>query len=48
MQLIDGKAVAAKIEEEIAAEVEIIKESGGKVPHLAAVLVGHDGGAKHM
>ena len=46
MQLIDGKAVAAKIKEEIAAEVEIIKESGGKVPHLAAVLVGHDGGSE--
>lgn len=46
MQLIDGKAVAAKIKEEIAAEVEIIKKSGGKVPHLAAVLVGHDGGSE--
>ena len=46
MQLIDGKAVAAKIKEEIAAEVESIIASGGKVPHLAAVLVGHDGGSE--
>ena len=46
MQLIDGKAVAAKIKEEIATEVNSIKASGGKVPHLAAVLVGHDGGSE--
>lgn len=46
MQLIDGKAVAAQIKEEIAAEVEALKASGGKVPHLAAVLVGHDGGSE--
>lgn len=46
MKLIDGKAVAAKIKEEIAAEVESIIASGGKVPHLAAVLVGHDGGSE--
>ena len=46
MKLIDGKAVAARIKEEIAAEVESIKATGGKVPHLAAVLVGHDGGSE--
>lgn len=46
MRLIDGKAVAAKIKEEIADEVVRIKESGGKTPHLAAVLVGHDGGSE--
>ncbi len=43
MRLIDGKATAAKIKEEIAEEVKAIVASGGKRPHLAAVLVGHDG-----
>ena len=46
MQLIDGKAVAAAIKEEIATEVKSIIASGGKQPHLAAVLVGHDGGSE--
>ena len=46
MQLIDGKAVAAAIKEEIAAEVKSIIVNGGKQPHLAAVLVGHDGGSE--
>lgn len=46
MQLIDGKATAAKIKEEIAAEVKAIVDNGGKRPHLAAILVGHDGGSE--
>ncbi len=46
MQLIDGKAIAAKIKEEIAAEVKGIVADGGKQPHLAAILVGHDGGSE--
>ncbi|MBO5864739.1 MAG: bifunctional methylenetetrahydrofolate dehydrogenase/methenyltetrahydrofolate cyclohydrolase FolD [Bacteroidaceae bacterium] len=46
MQLIDGKAIAAQIKKEIAAEVEEILASGGKRPHLAAILVGHDGGSE--
>lgn len=46
MNLIDGKATAAKIKEEIAQEVEQIVAEGGKKPHLAAVLVGHDGGSE--
>ncbi len=46
MQLIDGKATAAEIKKEIAKEVEKIKATGGKTPHLAAVLVGHDGGSE--
>ncbi|MDR3269553.1 MAG: bifunctional methylenetetrahydrofolate dehydrogenase/methenyltetrahydrofolate cyclohydrolase FolD [Tannerella sp.] len=45
-QLIDGKAVAAQIKMELAAEVAEIKKSGGKIPHLAAILVGHDGGSE--
>ncbi|MBR4119082.1 MAG: bifunctional methylenetetrahydrofolate dehydrogenase/methenyltetrahydrofolate cyclohydrolase FolD [Bacteroidales bacterium] len=46
MQLIDGKAVAAEIKKEIAKEVEEIVNAGGKTPHLAAILVGHDGGSE--
>jgi methylenetetrahydrofolate dehydrogenase (NADP+)/methenyltetrahydrofolate cyclohydrolase len=46
MRIIDGKAVAAQIKSEIAERVSRIKESGGKMPHLAAVLVGHDGGSE--
>jgi methylenetetrahydrofolate dehydrogenase (NADP+)/methenyltetrahydrofolate cyclohydrolase len=42
MQLIDGKALANTIKEEIAIEVDKIKAKGGKIPHLAAVLVGED------
>ncbi|MDR3251937.1 MAG: bifunctional methylenetetrahydrofolate dehydrogenase/methenyltetrahydrofolate cyclohydrolase FolD [Tannerella sp.] len=44
--IIDGKAVAAQIKKEIADEVAQIKKNGGKTPHLAAVLVGHDGGSE--
>jgi methylenetetrahydrofolate dehydrogenase (NADP+)/methenyltetrahydrofolate cyclohydrolase len=46
MQLIDGKKISAEIKAEIAKEVEDIKAKGGKTPHLAAVLVGHDGGSE--
>src|SRR5574344_118094 len=46
MQLIDGKATAAAIKQEIADEVKAIVAAGGKQPHLAAVLVGHDGGSE--
>ena len=46
MILIDGKAVAEQIKKEIAAEVECMVEGGGKRPHLAAILVGHDGGSE--
>lgn len=45
-QIIDGKATAATIKQEIAFEVKRIVEQGGKRPHLAAVLVGHDGGSE--
>ncbi len=45
-KLIDGKATAAQIKQELAAEVEKIKAEGGKIPHLAAILVGHDGGSE--
>jgi methylenetetrahydrofolate dehydrogenase (NADP+)/methenyltetrahydrofolate cyclohydrolase len=46
MQIIDGKKIAGDIKQEIAAEVEKIKLSGGRIPHLAAVLVGHDGASE--
>lgn len=46
MQLIDGKATAVAIKEQIAREVAQIVAAGGKQPHLAAVLVGHDGGSE--
>ena len=44
--VIDGKATAATIKAEIKQEVERIVAAGGKRPHLAAVLVGHDGGSE--
>lgn len=46
MQLIDGKATAAVIKQEIAGQVEQIVNVGGRRPHLVAVLVGHDGGSE--
>jgi len=46
MQIIDGKAVSAQIKLEIAEEVVRLKSEGKKPPHLAAVLVGHDGGSE--
>ena len=46
MVLIDGKKTSEILQSEIADEVIKIKSSGGKIPHLAAVLVGHDGGSE--
>ena len=46
MQLIDGKAIADIVKAEIAETVKKRKEQGLKVPHLAAILVGHDGGSE--
>jgi methylenetetrahydrofolate dehydrogenase (NADP+)/methenyltetrahydrofolate cyclohydrolase len=43
MVLIDGKATANQIKNEIAEEVKAIKSKGDRAPHLAAVLVGNDG-----
>ena len=43
MQLLDGKKTAKDIKNEIAVEVQNIKDNGGKVPHLAAVIVGSNG-----
>ncbi|GBU07618.1 5,10-methylene-tetrahydrofolate dehydrogenase [Bacteroidales bacterium] len=46
MKIIDGKLIAAQIKEEIAQEVREMLAAGQKRPHLAAILVGHDGGSE--
>jgi methylenetetrahydrofolate dehydrogenase (NADP+)/methenyltetrahydrofolate cyclohydrolase len=46
MQLIDGKTTARTIKLEIKAEVESLVAQGYRAPHLAAILVGHDGGSE--
>ena len=46
MELLDGKATADKIKNEIAIEVQKIASEGGKIPHLAAILVGDDGASQ--
>ena len=46
MNIIDGKKTAAEIRSEIAEAVKEIKNSGHRVPHLAAILVGNDGGSE--
>lgn len=46
MILIDGKKVAEEMKQEIAAEVNQMKQRGERAPHLAAILVGHDGGSE--
>lgn len=46
MTIIDGKKVSDDIKSEIAAEVERMVSEGHKRPHLAAILVGHDGGSE--
>jgi methylenetetrahydrofolate dehydrogenase (NADP+) / methenyltetrahydrofolate cyclohydrolase len=42
MQILDGKLLSENIKAEIAAEVDLIKQRGGKIPHLAAVMVGEN------
>lgn len=44
--IIDGKQVSEQIQNEIAIEVQSIAEQGGKIPHLAAILVGNDGASE--
>lgn len=45
-QLIDGKAISDQIKAEIAEEVKQLVSGGGKQPHLAVIIVGHDGGSE--
>jgi len=44
--LIDGKAVSEQIKTEIAEEVKNMMAAGAKRPHLAVIIVGHDGGSE--
>ena len=46
MQIIDGKLMAQRLKEEIAAEVSEMVQNGERPPHLVAVIVGHDGGSE--
>lgn len=46
MNILDGKKTSADIKAEIAAEVEAMVARGERRPHLAAILVGHDGGSE--
>lgn len=46
MQIIDGKAISADIKKEIAAEVAGLIDKGQRAPHMAAILVGHDGASE--
>ncbi|GAB3782204.1 bifunctional methylenetetrahydrofolate dehydrogenase/methenyltetrahydrofolate cyclohydrolase FolD [Spirosoma horti] len=46
MQLLDGKFLSAQIKLEIAAEVAQIRQQGGKIPHLVAILVGNKGASE--
>jgi methylenetetrahydrofolate dehydrogenase (NADP+)/methenyltetrahydrofolate cyclohydrolase len=46
MTRLDGKETSNKIKDRLAAEVEEIKAAGGKIPHLAAILVGDDGASQ--
>lgn len=45
MQLLDGRATAESIRKELSEAVQERKRNGKKIPHLAAVLVGNDGGS---
>jgi methylenetetrahydrofolate dehydrogenase (NADP+)/methenyltetrahydrofolate cyclohydrolase len=45
MKLLDGKATAEAIRKELAETVKLRKKEGKKIPHLAAILVGNDGGS---
>lgn len=45
-EILDGKKVSDDLKQEIAHKVHEIKSQGGKIPHLAAILVGHDGASE--
>ncbi len=46
MIILDGKKTSNDIKKEIATEVALIKKNNGKIPHLAAIIVGNDGASK--
>ncbi|MBN4051991.1 bifunctional 5,10-methylene-tetrahydrofolate dehydrogenase/5,10-methylene-tetrahydrofolate cyclohydrolase, partial [Cytophagaceae bacterium AH-315-L13] len=45
-RILDGKKLANQLKEEIAEEVKAFVSTGGKTPHLAAILVGNDGASE--
>lgn len=46
MEIIDGKLISAQVKAELQIEVDQIKANGGKIPHLAAVLIGDNGASE--
>lgn len=46
MRLIDGKTISENIKKEIAAQVAEQIDKGFRAPHMAAILVGHDGASE--
>jgi methylenetetrahydrofolate dehydrogenase (NADP+)/methenyltetrahydrofolate cyclohydrolase len=46
MEIIDGKLISAQVKAELQIEVDKIKSEGGKIPHLAAVLIGDNGASE--
>lgn len=46
MEIIDGKLISAQVKAELQIEVDKIKAEGGKIPHLAAVLIGDNGASE--
>ena len=45
-QIIDGKAISDQVKSEIAEEVKAMVAAGKRAPHLAVIIVGHDGGSE--
>ena len=46
MEIIDGKLISTQVKAELQIEVDQIKAHGGKIPHLAAVLIGDNGASE--
>ena len=46
MNIIDGKLISQQIKAEIAEEVQAMLAAGKRAPHLAVIIVGHDGGSE--
>jgi methylenetetrahydrofolate dehydrogenase (NADP+)/methenyltetrahydrofolate cyclohydrolase len=46
MEMIDGKLISAQVKAELQIEVDKIRVEGGKIPHLAAVLIGDNGASE--
>lgn len=46
MQILDGKLVSRALKDQLAGEVAVLRQKGKKIPHLAAILVGHNGASE--